>query len=101
MTNLFELRKKSRSLSPILRIGKNGLTDGVVEELNKLLEKHALIKVKILKSALENDTKAFFFQQLATQTHSSLVDKIGLVAVLYKKPKDDKNRKTLNKLKRV
>ena len=42
---LYELKSKSRTLEPVVRIGKNGLTDGMIKEIIIHLKKRALIKV--------------------------------------------------------
>jgi RNA-binding protein len=40
-------------LKPIIQIGKRGITESVLKEINAALEAHELIKIKFQKSALE------------------------------------------------
>ena len=41
-----------------LQIGKNGLTDGVIEQIKKLFKDEEIIKVSILKSACRDKKEA-------------------------------------------
>ena len=43
MNELNELKKKSRSLKPVMQVGKNGLSDNVINEIKHLLKKKKLI----------------------------------------------------------
>jgi len=79
-----KLKEKAKTIEPILRIGKAGLTDGVVEEIKKQLKKKRLIKIKFLRDAIEG-TKKEFAQEVASKTDSELIDQVGFVIVLNKK----------------
>jgi len=37
----------------IVRIGKKGITEGVIAEIDNVLEKHGMVKVKLLKNFRE------------------------------------------------
>ena len=80
------LRSQSKELEPCARIGKNGLNPGMLKQLYQLLEKRAMIKVKLLKSSFVGNEKKKFIEELVMKTQSQLVDSIGNVVVLYKKP---------------
>jgi len=41
-----------------VRIGKKGITEGLIEEIKRNLEKHKIVKVKILKSYRETIEKS-------------------------------------------
>ena len=81
-----ELRSQSKELEPIVRIGKNGLTEGMLKQLYRLLEQKAMIKIKLLKSSFVGNEKEQFIEELVMKTQSQLVDSIGNVVVIYKKP---------------
>lgn len=83
--NKAELRSKAKAIEPLIRIGKNGLSDHVVQEIKKLLNKKKLIKVKILKSALTGRTKKELAKCLVAETNAELIDAIGFIVVLAKK----------------
>ena len=46
---LYRLKAEANQLSPILNIGKNGVTDTLIEELNKQIKANRLVKVRVLK----------------------------------------------------
>ncbi len=84
MKQKIQLRSKAKNLEPILRIGKNGLTEHVLNELIKLLKKKKLIKIKLLKSAV-NKNKKELINNLVEKTDSELIEAVGNVIVLYRK----------------
>ena len=51
------LRSKAKTLEPVVRIGKSGLTDSMIGEINKNLIKRKLIKIKLLKSPGDKNKK--------------------------------------------
>lgn len=76
------LRGKAHPLEPVVRIGNNGLTDGVVAETARALLDHELVKVKV--SAADRDSRDAMIAELAKRSDSALVHRIGHVAVLYR-----------------
>ena len=44
---------KSYRKEIVVRIGKKGITEGLVEEIKRNLEKHKIVKIKLLKSYRE------------------------------------------------
>ena len=83
--NLTALRKKAHVLKPVLRIGKNGVTESFIEQAKKILKKQPLIKIKLLQSALEKTDRKQAAEQLAEKTGTILVHQTGFVIVLHKK----------------
>ena len=79
-----ELKERSKELEPILRVGKNGLGEGQINEIKRTLQLKKLIKVKILKSFFEGKDKQALAQELAEKTNSVLIDNVGNIVVLYK-----------------
>lgn len=79
-----ELRSEAQGLDPVIRIGKNGLTDAVVLEIIKLLKKKRLIKIKFLRSFVEGNDRKKAASELAEKTGAVLVQLTGFVVVLYK-----------------
>ena len=80
-----ELVAKSKLLEPILRIGKSGLTEGTVKEIERQLKKKKLIKIKFLPASLEERNKKEFAKEIALLTNSELIHQVGFVIVLYKR----------------
>ena len=80
-----ELKEISKNMEPILRIGKNGLTNGVVSEIDSQLRKRHLIKIKMLPAFLDTQDRRIIALKLAKKTDSKLVQQVGGVVVLYRK----------------
>ncbi len=82
---LKRLKSKARLLEPLVRIGKNGLTDNVMLQVKTLLNKRKMLKVKFLKAFIETNNRKTAAKKLADATGSELIDQVGFVAVLYKR----------------
>jgi RNA-binding protein len=76
------LRGRAHALKPIIQIGGKGLTDGVTQETARALHYHELIMVRATGS--DRVARDALFVELATRTVSTLVHRIGHVAVLYR-----------------
>jgi len=81
---LNELKKDSKQLQPILRIGKNGLSENTIKQIELLLKKRKLIKIKILSNCLDNSNKEEIINEVVEKCNCVLVDKIGLTFSLFK-----------------
>ncbi len=83
--DIFNLKRDAAHLTPLLNIGKNGVSDSLIEELLRQLKRNKLVKVKILKSALEDLDRKAIAREIAKRTGSQLVEIRGSSAVLYRK----------------
>jgi len=72
---------------PTIWIGKNGASQESLKEIEKQLEKKQMVKIKILKSALEEDEAKEIASRIAEQTEASLVEVRGHTFMLYKRRK--------------
>ena len=74
-----------RELVVSVRVGRNGLTDAIFNELTDQLNKRKLVKIKANKGILEgsSDRTSLFFE-IAEKTESVLVFQRGNVAVFWK-----------------
>lgn len=81
------LKIKAKEVSPTLRIGKNGINEGVLNEIKKQLKVKQLIKIKFLKSFFNENELKEVFTDIAKETESEIVDMIGHMLVLYKERK--------------
>ncbi|OTG65489.1 YhbY family RNA-binding protein [Acinetobacter silvestris] len=77
------LRQIGHALSPVVMLGGQGLTESVVEETNRALSDHELIKVKI--AGEDRDARVAAITEIAEVTGSEVVQTIGKIALLYKK----------------
>ncbi|NLJ11812.1 ribosome assembly RNA-binding protein YhbY [Denitrificimonas caeni] len=94
MTLTQEQKKQFKSighhLKPIVTVADNGLTEGVLAELDRALHDHELIKIQ-LRLAERDDRKAII-DELCQKSSSVLVQSIGKVALIYRKnPQPNKN----------
>ncbi|MEA3514093.1 MAG: YhbY family RNA-binding protein [Nanoarchaeota archaeon] len=80
-----ELRQKAKLIDPIIRIGKNGFSESTIIQIKQLLKKRKLIKIKFLKSFLEDNDKKKAAEELCSKTGAELIDKIGFIVVIYRR----------------
>jgi RNA-binding protein len=81
---LYGLKAEASQLKPIMNIGKNGITDPVVEEIKKHLKANRMIKIKLLKSSREEKDTTSVADELAQATASQIIEIRGNSVVLYK-----------------
>lgn len=73
----------------ILQVGKNGIIDTLVSQVNDALKARELIKMKVLDNSMLSAQEAAF--ELAEKTKSEVVHVIGSKFVLFKRnPQDPK-----------
>ena len=75
---------KDASLPVTIRIGKSGLTDAVVVELEGQLSSRHLVKAKVNRGLFSREDLKQAWNYLAEQTSSQLVFARGNVAVFWK-----------------
>lgn len=90
-----ELRKQANTLPDTLHIGKDGVTEAVVRQLEVLLESHELVKGKVLESAML--TPRTVSEALCEETGADPVQCIGAKFVLYRQSSDPDKRKIVLK----
>ena len=77
------LKARAHHLEPVVLIGNKGLTDEVVNEVDRALKAHELIKVRA--PGLDRDAREVAFQSLSERTGAEAVQIIGKLCVLYRK----------------
>jgi len=81
-----DLKERAKNLEPILRIGKNGLTSNVHNEVEKLLKKRKLIKIKILNNCPILD-KDEVISQVLKESKAELIQTVGNTFSIYREKK--------------
>lgn len=77
------LKNKANPLKPLVQIGKSGLTEAVLTDLQGALATHELIKVKLLQNS--PITARQLGTQLSAQVEGlTIVQNMGRVLTLYK-----------------
>ena len=82
------LRSLAETQPAIFQIGKEALSDNLIDTVDKALEARELIQIRILKTAPE-DTKELAFD-LAMHTRSEIVQIIGRTLILYRRSREHK-----------
>ncbi len=77
------LRSLATNIDPIFQIGKGGLSDNLIKQVDDALEARELIKITVLENAQENPDE--FAAALASKTNSSVVQVMGRKITLYRK----------------
>ena len=81
------IKRKLGEEKPTIWIGKNGVSQEILKEIEKQLEKTKMVKLKILKTAIAQDEAKKIAMQIAEQTKAELVEVRGHTLILYKHPK--------------
>lgn len=83
------LRALGHHLSPVIFVGKEGVTSGLAAETDRALLVHELIKVRVQQEAPADRHEVA--SELATASQSTLVQTLGRTFLLYKRhPKEAK-----------
>ncbi|AHG83725.1 RNA-binding protein [Bibersteinia trehalosi USDA-ARS-USMARC-189] len=82
------LKGLAHHLSPVVMLGGNGLTEGVLAEIENALNHHELIKVKI--AGADRETKQLIIQAIVRETKATEVQTIGHILVLYRQSEEKK-----------
>ena len=86
-----QLRGLANSIDTIVQIGKDGIGENLIQQVNDALEARELIKGRVLDNNIEYDAR-LAAQELAVATRSEVVQVIGTKFVLYReshsKPKE-------------
>lgn len=80
------LRGLAHALKPVILLGEKGVTPGVLAELDLALTHHELVKVRI--PGEDRDVREAAVAELADQTRSAVVQRIGHIATLYRRNSD-------------
>ncbi|TKI08592.1 ribosome assembly RNA-binding protein YhbY [Martelella alba] len=82
------LKGLAHPLKPVVILGGNGLTEGVLAEIEQALAHHELIKVKI--AAEDRDAKTLIADAIVRETGAVKVQIIGSILVLYRPSEERK-----------
>lgn len=82
------LRSIAHNLDPIFQVGKGGVNENMIKQINEALEVRELIKISVLKNSLEDTDEAA--DAILSGTNAELVQIIGHTIVLYKESKENK-----------
>ena len=84
----------AHSLHPIIIIGNQGLSEGVIQETDRALYDHELIKVRIQSTKEKTELKNLA-EELSVKLKAHCLRIIGHIAILYRA--SDKSQKSVQK----
>ncbi|OQW69318.1 MAG: ribosome assembly RNA-binding protein YhbY [Methylotenera sp.] len=77
------LRGLAHSLSPVVMIGNNGLTENVIKEVELNLSAHELIKIQVAGD--DREARTAMYAEICAKTNAIAVHHIGKQLVVYRK----------------
>jgi RNA-binding protein len=77
------LRSRGNKLEPVVHIGKEGISDKVIKQVDEALTAHELIKGRVLNNSMEDLRSAV--SKLAELCSSEVVQIIGNNFLIYRK----------------
>ena len=80
-----EYRAIAHNLKPVIIVGDKGLSEGLQDELDRALNDHELIKIKVASTDREARQEAI--QALCESSGAELVQTIGKIAVILRRAK--------------
>ena len=84
------LRGLAQALKPVVQVGKNGVTGGLIQSVVDALDTHELIKVRFVEF---KDQKRVLAEEIARRAECEQVGMIGHVAIYYREHPEAEKRK--------
>jgi RNA-binding protein len=81
------LRGQAHGLKALMQVGGKGVTPALLAELDEVLERHELVKVKV--GAEDREARDAMIAELATRTGAALVQRIGHTATLFRPSREN------------
>ena len=81
------LRRLGHDRDPIVLVGQGGISPNLVAELDRALHDHELVKVRARVG--DRGTRDAILTELAESTRSEIVQRIGHVALYYRRNPDE------------
>ncbi|WP_371189295.1 ribosome assembly RNA-binding protein YhbY [Thalassotalea maritima] len=82
------LKGLAHNLKPVVLLGANGLTEGVIAEIDAALNHHELIKVKIPTD--DREVKQLIVDAIVRETNAVKVQTIGKTLIIYRQSDEKK-----------
>ena len=82
------LRAQANKMQAILQIGKNGIEENLITQVDDALTARELIKIKVLDTSMEDPREVadFFARELSAE----VIQVVGFTIVLYRKNPEKK-----------
>ena len=93
-----QLRGLANSMDTIVHVGKDGIGENLIRQVDDALEARELIKGRVLENNLEYDAR-LAAEELAKATRSEVVQVIGTKFVLYRESHSKPREKRIQLVK--
>src|SRR5258708_28900498 len=96
-----ELKARAHPLDPVVLVGGAGLTSAVLEEIERGLKSHELIKVRV--PGADHTKREVIFAEICSRTGAQPIQHIEKVLVLFREnpePPPDSREESLHKKRR-
>ena len=87
--NKRDLKAKAHHLKPIVIIGSDGLTAGVNNEIDRALNDHELIKIRV--NAEDREQRKSITASIVEHHQAELIGAIGHIIIIYRANPDQEN----------
>ena len=82
------LKGLAHSLKPVVQLGQNCLTEGVLAEIDNAINHHELIKVRVTSE--DREQKALIVDAIVRETKAIKLQVVGHVLTIYKQSDERK-----------
>jgi len=83
-----ELRARAHALHPVVTIAGNGLTPGVLAELERSMQAHELIKVRL--QGIEREEHEPLLESICDKLDAAPVQRIGNILIIWRPKREEK-----------
>lgn len=86
------LRASAHALNPVVSISQNGLSESVLKEIERSLESHELIKIRVYSD--EREVRDQYLASICEQLSAAPVQHIGKLLVIWRPAPEEKSKPT-------
>ncbi len=80
------LQALAHDRKPVIIVGANGLNEAVMDEMERALSHHELIKIRI--NAADREARAAMITQIGQTLDADVVQRVGHVATLFRRNRE-------------
>jgi len=92
------LSAQAHALNPVVLIGKAGLTNNVIEELDRGLLSHELIKIKVQLD--DRETRKAIYQEICERLNAEPIQQIGKILIIFRPKPEETEKQKIKKPKK-
>lgn len=87
------VKKLANPMKPLIQVGKDGLTESVMAQIDKLLNDHEIVKVNVLNNSLLDAKETAL--EVCEQLKSDFISALGNKFVIYRESRTKKRDERL------